>query len=358
MRFSRKFIALITLQLSVFATAGQAVSFPAASGVLDYARIVELGCNFEFRSGWEFEFPSADPVLQPYGFILWKNKPSIVSNPLDYSLHQGRRGKLTGELVVRDGIRWYTGVMDDCTRIYAEDASTYSKNSPLEHLIFHGKVFFADTYAAAQSLIGHDVIVQGAGLEPRQRLYTPDRRHYFPLQGGQVLRVVGIDTHRYAHTKGVGPFFLVVENADQRRGLIKYNPEYLRVPHGVLPVYVRAPGREFANNELPGRKRFLNKARQGNHPIPGDDAYVLTLNRFRRESDGLNAVAELELAGFSAYLMPPENQTEMLYELRVEGFSSAGMAESMARILANRFGWIELAQPLNSTPSVVGTGRR
>ena len=346
------------LPLAACAGLAQAVSFSAASGVLDYARIVELGCNFEFRSGWEFEFPSADPVLQPYGFILWKNKPSLISNPLDYSLHEGRRGKLTGDTVIHDGILWYAGVMDDCTRIYAEDASTHSKNSALEHLIFHGKVFFADTYAAARSLIGHDVIVQGEGLEPRQRLYTSERQHYFPLRDGQVLRVVGIDTHRYAHTKGVGPFFLEVENAEQRRGLIKYNPEYLRVPHGVLPVFVQAPGREFANIELPARTRFLANTKQGTRPIPGDDAYVLTLNRFRRESDGLNAVAELELAGFSAYLMPAQDQTGRLYELRVGGFSSAGLAESMAQILANRFGWIEVPDPGASTPGFVGTVQR
>lgn len=325
-----------------FAGLAQPISFSAVGGMADYARVVELNCNFEYRSGLEFQFPSADPVLRPYGFVLWKSKPSIVSRPLDYSLYQGHRGKLSGETVLRDGIRWYTGVLDDCSRIYAEDASAHAQRPGLEHLMFHGKVFFAETYAAAKKLIGHDVIVRGPGLEPRQRLYTRERDTHYSLSDKQVLRVVGIDTHRYAHAKGVGPFFLQLENADGKQGLIKYNPDYLEVPHGILPVSVPLPGRGFAQTHLPARKDAVQAAVQGNQPMPRQRAYLLSVQQFRNENQAAQAMAELQQAGFDAVVMPqPKSQGGPAFELRIEGFSSAALARSMARILANRFGWIK-----------------
>ena len=332
-----------------------AAAFSVAGGLSDYAAIVEVDCNFEFRPGREFQFPSADEVLQSYGYILWKNKPALIAEPLDYSLHQGRRGKLSGDLLVRDGIVWFSGVLDDCTRIYAEDASTHSELNRLEHLLFNGKVVFADTYAAARGLINHDVIVRGEGLEPRQRLYTSERSRWFGLSDRQVLKVVGIDMHRYAHAKGVGPFFLVVENDAGKRGLIKYNPEYLEVPHGVLPIYSAPPARDLAASPLPARASYVGPREEGNQPMPGENGFVLTMNRFERQSDGQAALLELQQAGFQARLVQTGAPQQLVYELRIDGFPSRPLAESMARIVASRFGWIRTpevkADVSASTPS-------
>ena len=325
---------------SVLFGSAQAATFSVADGLSDYAQIVEVNCNFEFRPGREFQFPSADDVLQSYGYILWKNKPSLMSEPLDYSLHQGRRGKLTGDFVVRDGIVWFAGVMDDCTRVYAEDDSTHSELNRLEHLLFNGKVVFADTYAAARSLLNHDVIVRGEGLEPRQRLYTAERSRWFSLSDRQVLKVVDIDMHRYAHAKGVGPFFLVVENQHGQQGLIKYNPEYLEVPHGVLPIYSAPPARQLTSAPLPARARYIGPRVEGNQPIPGEHGFVLSINRFARQADGQAALLEMQQAGFDAQLVPRMAQDATYYQLQISGFPSRPLAESMARIVASRFGWI------------------
>ena len=354
-------LALIALCLGLSGTAN-AAAFSPSSGMSDYANIVELNCNYQYRPGREFQFPSADKVLQPYGFILWKSKPSLVSPPLDYSLNLGRRGKLSGEFVYNDGIRWFTGVMDDCSRVYAEDASAHAERSSLEHLMFHGKVFFADTYAAAKTLIGHDVIVRGKGLEPRQRLYTQQRKQYYSLSDGQVLKVVGIDTHRYAHAKGVGPFFLRVENAQKQQGLIKFNPDYLEVPYGVLPVYQRTPARVFVDDPLPARASTGGSRPSGNQPMLGENAFALTVKHFNSEAEGLAAELELKQAGFSARLMPTTTAQGLSYELQVEGFASERLATSMARILANRFGWIAPTgvnnRPTMQAVDTSGAGRK
>lgn len=341
-------IALTTLCASVCSVSSAALN-SAADGFTDYARIVEVGCNFEYRPGREFQFPTADSVLQPYGFVLWRAEPSLAANPLDYSLHQGRRGKLSGETVIRDGVVWYSGLLDDCTHVYAEDASANASRDGLEHLSFSGKVFFADTYAAAKSLIGHDVIVRGEGLEPRQRLYTHSRRLFYRLSDRQVLRVLGIDTHRYAHAKGVGPFFLQVENAHGKRGLIKYNPDYLELPHGPLPIYQSPPGREFASTNLPAG--LSGERVQGNQPMPYE-GYALNLNRFTKQSTGLQAVAELQEAGFNAQLL----EQDMSWNLRVEGFATERMAQAMLRILASRFGWLQL-ESLQAPTTLAQSGR-
>ena len=37
-----------------------AAAFSVAGGLSDYAAIVEVDCNFEFRPGREFQFPSAE----------------------------------------------------------------------------------------------------------------------------------------------------------------------------------------------------------------------------------------------------------------------------------------------------------
>ncbi len=341
MRLTKLIIAGLTVISTSLSGPVHAAAFSVASGLTDYAEIVELDCNFEFRPGREFQFPTADSVLQSYGYVLWKNKPALIAEPLDYSLHQGRRGKLSGDFVVRDGIAWFAGVLDDCTRVYAEDASTHSELNRLEHLLFNGKVVFADTYAAARNLINHDVIVRGEGLEPRQRLYTDERSRWFGLSDRQILKVVGIDMHRYAHAKGVGPFFLVVENEDGNQGLIKYNPEYLEVPHGVLPIYSTPPVRDLTAAPLPARASYVGPREEGNQPIPGENGYLLTINRFDREVDGQEALLEMQQAGFQARLMPrAQADGQVIHELQIAGFPSRPLAESMARIVASRFGWI------------------
>lgn len=118
-------------------------------------------------------------------------------------------------------------MLDTCRPVYAEDASGYSAASPAFHLEMHGKIVFDDTLSFARGLIGSDVVVLGQGLEPNHRLYTPVRGDSFPLAANARLSVVSVDTHRYAHAKGVGPFFLTVLDAAGRRGLIKYNPRYI-----------------------------------------------------------------------------------------------------------------------------------
>ena len=358
MRLTKLIFAGLLAILWSLAGPVHAAAFSVAGGLSDYAEIVEVDCNFEFRPGREFQFPSADEVLQSYGFILWKNKPSLIAEPLDYSLHQGRRGKLSGDMVIRDGIAWFSGVLDDCTRVYAEDASVHSELNRIEHLLFNGKVVFADTYAAARELINHDVIVRGEGLEPRQRLYTAERSRWFGLSDRQILRVVGIDMHRYAHAKGVGPFFLVVENDQGQRGLIKYNPEYLEVPHGVLPIYSTPPARDLATAPLPARASYIGPREDGNQPIPGENGYLLSINRFEREADGHAALLEMQQAGFQARLVARNQADRVIHELQIGGFPSRPLAESMARIVASRFGWIrtpEVKAEVSAAPSASKT---
>jgi hypothetical protein len=322
------------------AAAASATTAISTSG--NFAEITTLDCDFDYRPGREFLFPSADPVLQGYGFVLWKVEPSLVSEPLSYARYQGRHGKLTGASLVRQGVRWFEGVLDDCSPVYAEDASSHAEYAGLDHLAFHGKIVFADTYAAAKTLIGHDVLVLGEGLEPRQRLYTSSRTRYYPLFDGEALKVIGIDMHRYAFAKGVGPFFLEVINARNEVGLIKFNPEYLEVPHGSLPVYPKPRTRDFASG-LPKRDVI-----QANSPILGDTNYQLTISRFTHEADGLAAVYDLEQAGFSARLWPQATtKGVIIYTLQIDGFQTAALAQSLADILARRYGWLSsLDQPL------------
>lgn len=294
------------------------------------ADIDEAICNFEFRAGREFLFPSADEELQEYGYVLWKAAPSLAAEPLDYARYQGRRGKLTGQTVHSDGIRWYQGFLDDCSAVYAEDASAHSVWSGMDHLALHGKIVFADNYAAARALIGHHVVVRGEGLEPRHRLYTPDEAESFALNDGEWLRVIGIDMHRYAFAKGVGPFFLQVENALGQQGLIKFNPLYIGLPRSDLPVSRPRPVRE--RDQLAGSPVF------GNAPLPGDADRVLDLAIFRDESDGLAAVLEMETAGFSVRLLPQDGEGGVRYRLQLVGFPTMSLARSLREILAARYG--------------------
>ncbi len=315
-----------------------AIALPLAASVSSSDLGSSAVCSFEQLSGREFEFATADPILQPYGFVLWKTKPSLAQEPLAYAPYQGRRGKLTGRTLVRNGIRWYEGRMDDCTAIFAEDASRNSDYIGVDHLSFHGKIIFADTWKSAHRLIGRQVQVRGAGLEPGQRLYTAERERSYALHDGEWLKVTGVSGHRYAHAKGVGPLFLQVDKASGERGLIKFNPKYLRVADGEFPVRPRR------RSELFGPDLAAVVARAEARSA----GYTLTVSDFDSEEVGKAAAQLLERDGFNAALSPQRGRYGTVYSLQMAGFPTLDRATAMAGILAMRFNW---AKPRVDLPS-------
>lgn len=301
-------------------------------------------CDYAQRSGRPFRFATADASLQDYGYVLWKTAPSLAEEPLDYARYHGREGKLTGRSLRRDGVRWFEGIMPDCSLVYAEDASSNADYAGVDHLDMHGKIVFEDTLDKALGLVGAEVVVQGEGLEPGQRLYTAHPTENYPLSDGERLRVVGVDTHRYAHAKGIGPLFLQVRNTAGEQGLIKFNPRYLDAVSGEFPLNP-LPRMHAAAPALPGRE-----AAQGGGDWRRD--YVLTVSNFHDESAGLAAARVLTRDGFNADLRAQPGVQGTVYKLQIAGFPTLDLAAAMAGILARRFNWV---QPRVDLPQRPGT---
>ena len=226
----RQLVSAFLTATGVLVFAPGALAKPGAAHAEPTAPGGKAQCADAVASGDSFVFASADRVLQSYGYVMWRQQPSLVAEPLPYADYVGRRGRLTGRVLQRQGERWLEAVLEDCQRVYAEDASRHSPHAPLRHLELHGRVYFTDSLQRAKRLVGQVVTVKGEGLIPRQRLYTARRDVWYPLEAEQSLRVIGVDTHRYAHAKGIGAFFLKVENAAGQRGLVKFNPRYLQWP--------------------------------------------------------------------------------------------------------------------------------
>lgn len=310
----------------------------------------EPACDFDALPGREFRFSTADPVLRPYGFVLWKPSPSLFAEPLSYAEVSGRRGKLTGELIERDNLRWHVGFLDDCRPVYAEDASAHSDYDRQLHLELNGKIIFSDIEAAAEQLIGRDVIVQGPGLEPRQRLYTPERGRFHPLRGGDRLRVVGIDPHRYAHAKGVGPLFLEVQRPSGARGLIKFNPDYVRLPDGSLPL--RSPRVFVLGEDAEAEPGFVSRGAGERvttqpRPLGAGRGYLVTLATLPDETAGWSAVRELKNEGYTARLKVQPDGADLAYQLQVLGFDTPAAARAAGEALAGRYGGEPRIQPMH-----------
>ena len=316
-------------------------------------------CPFDEMRGREFQFATADPVLQSNGYVLWKSAPTLLSEPLPYAEYHGRRGKLTGEVLVNQGMQWFEGFLDDCSPVFAEDASAFSDFPGIRHLELNGKVIFRDMLAAARSLVDQELVVQGGGLEPRQRLYTAVRNRAFGLRGGEHFTVVGVDLHRYAHAKGVGPFFLVVERDDGQQGLIKFNPEYLRPPDNALPmralrllvpehvppsfavpealpVLTLAPPRALGSSGEPALETALLAA-----PVlvPEEPDVVLQVATMDDAIDAEIAAHDLREAGYEAEIVPGTEGSGARFQVLVTGLPTQDAAEAAVVALSQRFGW-------------------
>ena len=330
---------VVGLILAAVASAGSA-AMDGADREKPLPRTAPPACDFESADGHEFQFSSADSILQPYGYVLFKTAPALLREPLNYAEYSGRRAKLTRRSIVRDGIRWFEGLLDDCTPLYAEDASGGSARDGLNHLAFFGKVVFEQWHREAEQLIGQDVVVRQAGLEPGQQLYSWDEHRSYALRDGEVLTVIGIDTHRYAHAKGVGPFFLRVINEDDEAGLIKYNPRYLHLPEGDLALSrLGASQPQVADRAATPAMELA--ARTGQRRRPSPRSYVLTVSHFMDEQAGLVAERKLAQGGYNARLLSyDEPDGSVIYKLQIAGLASAEMASEMARQLATRFEWI------------------
>ncbi len=321
-------------------------------------------CNFDLLEGREFSFPKADPVLHTYGFVLWKPQASIVAEPLSYAEHAGRRGKLTGRKVRAHGITWYEGQLDDCSLLYAEDASGHSTYPGIQHLEFNGKIVFEDMLAAGEALIGSEVIVKADGLEPRHRLYTPRRNVWYPLRDGERLRVVGTDTYRYAHAKGVGPYFLKVARQTGETGLIKFNPNYLTTAHGPLVTVAGALGGTTASLDaesaegkpvadplqMPSAAMVAAALPFARHrvdafdpgllaPVEVPEEFVLNVAAMDIEPNAISAAQDLRRAGYAATVSPQQAPERVFYRIQIEGFNTVDAALAAAEDLAQRFGW-------------------
>ncbi len=315
-------------------------AFPAGPATGDH-------CDFAAVEGLAFRFSPADEDLRDFEYVLFKRAPSLASEPLDYAAVSGRRAKLSGRTVVRDGITWFEGVLDDCSPLYAEDASRNSAFEPLDHLAFFGKVVFDQLHREARDLLGQELIVRGEGLEPRQRLYTADRYRSYPLRDGERLAVIGIDGRRYAHAKGVGPFFLRVVNEIGQVGLIKLNPRYLRRPDGELALSpLQMPALAEAE-PTPAPDAWQVAATNSGFGRQRQRSFVLTVSHFLDQQQALAAEQILERDGFNARLQTYSDEAGgVIYKLQIAGLASQELATEMARMLAGRFEWIGSAGTL------------
>ena len=183
-------------------------------------------CGYARLPGLEFAFADLDPSLADGHFVLWRRSPKLVSEPLA-AHYGGRRGKLSGEFFWEDGERWFPAMLDDCTQVYAMDTSAGSPEGPMLHLQSVARIYYLRHLEFARSLVGQRLMVFGPGLEPLHRLYTADNHVSYPLVDGELVEVLGVETHRYGHTKGLGGFYVLVRNSIGQTGLIKFHHDYL-----------------------------------------------------------------------------------------------------------------------------------
>lgn len=201
----------------------------ADSGSLPEPRLLppEQECNFAQLAGVRFAFPVLSDSLLDGDFVLWRRRPSLLAEPLSAG-YGGRQGVLSGAYFYAQGERWFPAQLEDCSYVYAMDTSAHADEGPFLHLQSVGRVYFLQTLSFARSLVGQVLRVRSAGLEPNHRLYTPSKWRSFPLFADEPLTVLGVETRRYGHTKGLGGFYLEVRNEAGQEGLIKFHHDYLQ----------------------------------------------------------------------------------------------------------------------------------
>lgn len=212
-----------------FSTMAAAFIF-TQSGIASAQRMqaprVQASCDYSEISAPEFVFSEADERMRRFGYLLWHKSPSVLEEPLEYGAYVNRRGKLLANVINADNRLWHVAVMENCEKIFAERNVPGAPFQGLKHLEYNGRVYFRSGLLHAKRLVNKDIWVNETGLEVRQKMYTADPRISYPLSHGQRLQVIGVDTKRYAHTKGVGPFFLRVRDDQGRDGLLKFNEQY------------------------------------------------------------------------------------------------------------------------------------
>ncbi len=193
-------------------------------------------CDFAALPGLEFAFAELDDSLHQgtklqessadsSNYVLWRSEPSPVAPPLPQS-YGGRHGKVTGKYFWKLGERWISAQLDDCSEVFAMDTSHNAAEGPLMHLESVGRIYYLTHLDFARSLVGTSLRVNGATLEPQQKLYARDDQRY-PLLAGDVLEVLGVETRRFGYTKGLGGFYLAVRNQRGEEGLVKFHHDYL-----------------------------------------------------------------------------------------------------------------------------------
>lgn len=210
-------------QLVLTALAGTIVSVHATTVTAQPRQEV---CDYPGISAPEFVFSEADQRLQRFGYVLWHRNPSVLEEPLAYNGYAGRRGKLLADVIKADNRLWHVAVMQNCEKVYAQRNVPGAPFQGLKHLEYNGRVYFRSGLLHAKRLVNQNIWVNQTGLEVRQKMYTANPSVSYPLVHGQKLTVVGVDTKRYSHTKGVGPFFLRVRDERGQEGLLKFNEQY------------------------------------------------------------------------------------------------------------------------------------
>lgn len=196
---------------------------PVRELVLFFAALVapsiSVACDFDLLPGDEFTFPIKSPDLRRYGYSAWvAETTSAIPASLPYEKYAGRVGKLLPELVIDPLTKsnFQTAILQNCDRVYMRVPSSAS---------FHSVIFRRDI-ASAERLVGRPIWVTNANVTLNQPLSTSDPAVSFPLEHGEELKVVGLELQEYGHTRGAGPFYLLVEKATGQRGLLKYNARY------------------------------------------------------------------------------------------------------------------------------------
>ena len=189
------------------------------------AAIASDKCNYTSEAGKEFVFPEATESLQQYGYLGWKNRMSDNSKTLTYRHYHGKHGKLQEQKIEDRFTYWFVAVLENCEKVYTS-GGTRSRPKDINEIEKFGGIYFLETLAKAESMIGRSVWMNLNGSAVEKTLFTDDSSTTYSLNHLEPVQIVDIQTRRIGHARGAGPFYLRVQKTNGEQGYVAFNDRY------------------------------------------------------------------------------------------------------------------------------------
>ena len=221
------------------------LTFYSCVSIIDGLDSIPQKPTQNLKSEWdgkELVFSQISKSLQPYfNNTPWKKLDGFLN--IQYSQLVGKRGRVSGILIDKRGVKFWVISLEDGTKIIRKDEEDISWG-------YIDKTYFVEEYKKAKELIGHSIWLNkikykdyDSSEEPYvfRNIFNDDVNQWTNFERLQKVKVIDVIPFDYGNTYKGNPFYLKIKAENGEIGFVRFGRSKQGVQSKLVHYYIENP---------------------------------------------------------------------------------------------------------------------